>query len=123
MNHQATVQIITDQHLILNGDQVNIHDIETIYLKENGQPNEYRIKRGKETIGIRPGVMDKISGHDIIAIEVQNNRLLELLKDASMVLHAVTTETSFQFDNLQKKIRAELNRNQKQLHPNDDEDQ
>ena len=111
MSHKATVQIIADKHLTINGEEISIHDIDSIVLNEDGQPDEYRVKQGKKTISVHFSLSDKISGHEIIAMEVKNNRMMELLKDASMVLHAVTTDTSFKFDNLHKKIREELNRN------------
>ncbi len=111
MSHKTKVQIIADQHLIINENKINIDDIETISIKKNGQVSEYSVKQGNETIGVRPGMIDEISPHDIIDIENQNNRLMELLKDATMVLHAVASETSFKFDNLHKKILEELNRN------------
>lgn len=44
MSHTVTVRMIADQVIEVNGNEVNIHDIKTIYVNPKGQIEEVAIK-------------------------------------------------------------------------------
>ena len=44
MSHTVTVKLIADQEIEVQGKEVNIHDIETVYINGDGVINEVALR-------------------------------------------------------------------------------
>ena len=44
MSHLVVVDLIADQTILINGEEVNIHDLKTIILSDHGYIIGYRLK-------------------------------------------------------------------------------
>ena len=44
MSHMVTVKLVADQIIEVEGKEVNVHDIETVYVNSKGQIKEVAIK-------------------------------------------------------------------------------
>jgi len=49
MSHTVTVKLIADQIIEIAGKEVNVHDIETVYVNSKGQIEEVAIKSTEKT--------------------------------------------------------------------------